>query len=139
MTDTKFIPGPWEYFDEDGHQIYGPEPNDGFVVASIVPIPRDEVTEANAHLIAAAPELYEFVQDFVDGKTYGGGLDLYHGKQRAKNLLAKARGDEYVDPRPCKVCGESNPKNICNGCHHDFYGLSDRERREVLAKARGES
>lgn len=83
MSDTKFTPGPWRVDDtyEDAATVLGP---DGFPVATpeetaILPdyasrtshrhwahgegeayIERDEVEwRANAHLIAAAPDLYE--------------------------------------------------------------------------------
>lgn len=53
---------------------------------------RNRVSIANAQLIAAAPELYEALENLIDF--------LFHGKKncqailRAKAALAKARGDE---------------------------------------------
>jgi hypothetical protein len=95
MKETKFTPGPWEW---DGnvwdYEYYNEAPwlegKDGRVVLS------GQIrcsTEANAHLIAAAPELYDAVkellyalQDDENWRTSG----VY---EDAESALAKARGE----------------------------------------------
>lgn len=61
MTDVKFTPGPWK---EDGIMIVGANGEDVCFMhepaqyAGDVSTPAGPNTEANAHLIAASPDLY---------------------------------------------------------------------------------
>jgi hypothetical protein len=94
MSETKFTPGPWEW---DGNVWdYNPvfeapwlEGEDGRIVL------RGQITcssEANAHLIATAPELYvalEYVLNVCPAIDPSG--EDAHEKARA--VLAKARGE----------------------------------------------
>ena len=66
MADPKFTPGPWETDAPYDFvtQVWG---RGGKVQVADLDIPGDslcsEEQEANAHLIAAAPELYEALED----------------------------------------------------------------------------
>jgi hypothetical protein len=93
MSETKFTPGPWI---KRGKGTI--ETNGGAEVASVMDgqmldrVDR-ETQEANANLIAAAPELYEAIkellyalQDDENWRTSG----VY---EDAESALAKARGD----------------------------------------------
>ena len=95
MSETKFTPGPWEW---DGNVWdYNPvfeapwlEGGDGRIIL------KGAITcssEANAHLIAAAPELYEACEtmlfELVVGPTCREEVIA-----NARTALAKARGEE---------------------------------------------
>lgn len=96
MASPKFTPGPWPMKNTgDGKRIIIGEglvegPN-GYEVAEVYSddCPR-EVAEANARLIAAAPDLYDFVATIEndDGKI----PDWLWKKRNA--LLARARGGQ---------------------------------------------
>lgn len=96
-------PGPWSIHETKGNggnipdrlEIVGPEEGRRrSLIASIYGFKMLE-GQANARLIAAAPELYEALENLIDF--------LFHGKKncqailRAKAALAKARGDEGED------------------------------------------
>jgi len=92
MSETKFTPGPWR-FEVDGDTNYAKifcssNPHDGDNL-------RGYCGKHNAHLIAAAPELYEALQRLITS-----GLDPYthnmimSDPSHYVNLaLAKARGE----------------------------------------------
>lgn len=109
MSDTKWTPGPWNAgqprFDGynprfNGVEIDGP----GSVNIALVYYNKDDHTRnetiANAHLCAAAPDLYAALADMLVGwryirETHG---DLYGvGWDRAEDAalaaLSKARGE----------------------------------------------
>lgn len=96
MTETKFTKGPWEFrTDKDGtpyvgtgifkivESIWGTTPSvDGTV--------KDDRI-ANAHLIAAAPELYEALEEclnMVSGDGHPPNWD------RIREVLKAARGEQ---------------------------------------------
>ena len=94
-NQAKFTPGPWTsrgtvvfigthgQIEEDGSPAYG-----GF---DIVGCPRPE---ANAHLIAAAPELYEALDMLMDATGPGDASQiLTEERENIMALLAKARGE----------------------------------------------
>jgi len=56
MSEAKFTPGPWNTDSNSEGEIYSRR---GIVVAFVTNREGDNVGLANAHLIAAAPELYE--------------------------------------------------------------------------------
>ncbi len=60
MTAPKFTPGPWRYDEESSGILSKHSVAPGSrEVAAVNPALADQVTGANARLIAAAPELYE--------------------------------------------------------------------------------
>jgi hypothetical protein len=115
MTDTKFTPGPWTFNASEkwpfGMSI---EPNitridriasstaqntldDLRSAVGFKPHEQEEIVdmiktqEANAHLIAAAPDLYEALEDVAD--LYQNTSDENSIALKIRNALAKARGD----------------------------------------------
>jgi hypothetical protein len=104
---TKFTKGPWEYdtcLADHGNKstpIYSEADGaDADLYEPVCIIPHDDITEAgyeqvkaNAHLIAAAPDLYEALykmSQYPDVRQYVGSVihDI------ALNALAKARGEQ---------------------------------------------
>jgi hypothetical protein len=69
MSETKHTPGPWDYSaklsaseNHRGFRIW--EHGDSWVLADVMPMDEDgKQGEANARLIAAAPELLEALQE----------------------------------------------------------------------------
>jgi len=106
----KWTPGPWAWgsvVDEvnpgspEACELvaYGPpEQNGDQLVTTILELEHDgtqatiRITAANAHLIIAAPELYEALEQFVRA-TSGGPMTLGECAQFARAALAKARGE----------------------------------------------
>ncbi|MBC8718801.1 hypothetical protein [Ochrobactrum sp. Marseille-Q0166] len=98
MADTKFTPGPWVY-DEDRRHIV----RDGDYDVCSIDIgwnesDQSELAEmdATAHLISAAPELYEALYRLVRDCEIAGlqeqaGFDCWINM--ANKALAKARGE----------------------------------------------
>lgn len=89
MTEAKFTPGPWRY-EQDFLSCRVAAPKFGGVAKVFGSNPT---CVANAHLIAAAPELYEALEAVELARN----SDEPHDWQRATNLsaaaLAKARGE----------------------------------------------
>ena len=88
MSDTKFTKGKWwACVDEDSCWV------DSVEGGLITDLSRTDVSihesDSNAHLIAAAPEMYELLKDLFDNYE---GLGLSMDNQIEK-LLAKARGE----------------------------------------------
>ena len=94
MTETKFTPGPWV------NSPLGPwiiETKDEIEIADISAFSLVNAT-ANAHLIAAAPELYEALVNVMseissilkDEEHYFGTTERFDA---ARAALAKARGE----------------------------------------------
>ena len=94
MTEPKFTKGPWHTL---GYKVVDAE---DFTVAKCgyTLDKTEEEAEANAALIAAAPEMYEFVKFFTtfSGQAYlrilgKPGVEIYDS---AVKLCAKARREE---------------------------------------------
>lgn len=91
MSETRFTPGPWgvRRTEWDTIQVMIGPPGDqvGICEASAF----DQKSEANAHLIAAAPDLYAALHALVwDGPA----VDDSPLWEAARAALAKARGEE---------------------------------------------
>ena len=93
MSETKFTPGPWKMYrngyvlsEETGERVC--TPHSTLPEASKV---SDHIKDlkANARLIAAAPELYEALEDASDLLDRMGYLS-----SEFREVLAKARGEQ---------------------------------------------
>ena len=91
MSEAKFTKGKWrvEHFvNEKGFEIaYN---DDGEVIADYV------YEESDAHLIAAAPEMYNLINDLrhaISMGGLGGGINNAEVLKSIDELLAKARGE----------------------------------------------
>ena len=103
MSETKFTPGPW--YLEAGYENSNPgdfdeywqvhDGQDAIVCSSSFCMAGNK--EANAHLIAAAPELYEALVDVMAEISSLGNIDYHFGGtgpfDKARAALAKARGE----------------------------------------------
>lgn len=92
--NAKHTPGPWEIANGEGVVVYGQpirtyevSARDGsFWIAQVQHAVHPTIGAENAHLIAAAPEMYEaleWITKNCDGPAFG----------KAKAALAKARGE----------------------------------------------
>jgi len=96
MTKRKWTPGPWLVQTTDGAKS-----GNGFdVLGSCVsgltwinPDSNQSEAQANAHIIAAAPDLYEALENLL-GVHEGKGGTKYHAGEIARAALAKASGQE---------------------------------------------
>ena len=111
MSETRFTRGPWIVDATANQHIDGAHWREiragdhGQVLAEVYhdlgdPDPglTDEDAAANAHLIAAAPDLYEALVDFVENPAFqiavGGNPNAVDAMlDRARAALAKARGE----------------------------------------------
>jgi hypothetical protein len=59
VSETKFTPGPWQIVEHQVPNVVGPN---GELVGGSNPYGCVETSEANARLIASAPELYEALE-----------------------------------------------------------------------------
>ena len=91
-----FTPGPWRVVAEPGDYfttltVMSPD----FYIASIHEgLPGEDEGEANARLIAAAPDLYAALED-IASRGYQGMFDPHYRKLQdiARAARAKARGE----------------------------------------------
>lgn len=111
MTDTKFTPGPWvASHDRDGHVVWmaGADEHPWEFESHLRwecnhLIDEDEEcdnarnqfqqSKANAHLIAAAPDLYEALAEIMNHHASNVLFGNVAMAERAWNALAKARGE----------------------------------------------
>lgn len=100
--NEKFTPAPWIYMDGDSFEKDTVITTESRIDSCIVPICEMDVyfdgdlgaeQEANAALIAAAPEMYSMLDEISDGLLDAGGSGNYALAKRIEQLLAKARGD----------------------------------------------
>lgn len=95
--NTKFTPGPWEKDKYDC--LRSPEGKQvGVWGAGIAWVQRDEESEANARLIAAAPDMYEALKAFMiyhetdDETDVDMMLNYAEAKRQIMAALMKAEG-----------------------------------------------
>ena len=95
--DTKFTKGLWTH--QKGDDWIYDDSKDDQVICCAMPVNNNyEVRRANAHLIAAAPDMYELLKEFLPMDEDGNGEFQYNegseylGK-KVTELLAKARGE----------------------------------------------
>lgn len=87
MANEKWTPGPWRI---DGSlAIYSAD--DSFIAD--VTYLTDEKEQANANLIAAAPELYEALNDLLN-EAINGTVPLLAQIEKVSKVLRKARGED---------------------------------------------
>jgi hypothetical protein len=90
MNETKFTPGPWEYKQTSGYDY-------GSTTYWLPGICTNVDKEANAHLIAAAPDLYAACEQLLmDEDSISERTDLVstcESLEKIKAALAKARGE----------------------------------------------
>jgi len=94
MTEPKFTPGPW--FTDDYGYIFSGERRDAHMIAEVrgwgwiqyLPNP-EQIQDANAHLIAAAPELYKALEYCIKQ------IPEFGDVPGIKAALAKARGESH--------------------------------------------
>ncbi|AUR94931.1 hypothetical protein NVP1199A_65 [Vibrio phage 1.199.A._10N.286.55.C10] len=84
MSEDKFTKGPWVARGKTPSRIYGMQRKDKEVIVAATGSVINEAG-ANAHLIAAAPEMYEFLESLQ--------LDVTNDYKRDE-ILAKARGEQ---------------------------------------------
>ena len=84
MSEAKFTKGPWVARGKTPSRIYGMQRKDKEVIVAATGSVINEAG-ANAHLIAAAPEMYEFLESLQ--------LDVTNDYKRDE-ILAKARGEQ---------------------------------------------
>jgi len=95
VTAPRFTPGPWRNCPTNrGHMIGGGRPG---YLAEVRECCEDSERKANAHLISAAPDLYEAVQGFVDllprlGILPAEGAPIAKAFDRANAALRRAEG-----------------------------------------------
>ena len=107
MTEAEFTPGPWSAYIDEGACIIQSD-SSGFAVAdankgSAHPLSDewdkewvaelDAQAEANAHLIAAAPDLYAALEAIISWDHQLDGPYAWEALEQAKAALAKARGE----------------------------------------------
>ena len=88
MSEAKFTKGEWKvdrFVNNKGFEISFND--DGEVVADYV------YEEADAHLIAAAPEMYRMLELALSRMDDDSIEDFVYSYQDIKQLLAKARGE----------------------------------------------
>ena len=105
MTEPKFTPGPW--FTDDYGYIFSGERRDAHMIAEVrgwgwiqyLPDP-EQIQDANAHLIAAAPDLYKalaHLEPYLDAIVcYASTIEEHPPNGfilETKAALAKARGE----------------------------------------------
>lgn len=98
MSEEKFTPGEWEasvnevhddVFDNLEYRIWKRGENKCIAMYETWDEARFVETKANAHLIAAAPRLYRFIN-----RLYNCGLLRRIDMEEAEKLLKEARGGE---------------------------------------------
>lgn len=95
-TKTKHTPGPWEYYKSPGYESSVNLPNGNTINQSFYGGDSSEEREANARLIASAPEMLEALKAIDEGfkdnsikftKERQSDSDPYH---KANTLMCKA-------------------------------------------------
>ena len=93
MSEDKFTPGPWSTPDK-GKLLGAVVAKDGEMVCDPSGAGRyEDETEANARLIAAAPEMYELLELLDNYFAIKGGFNDRMTTKISK-LLKKVRGEE---------------------------------------------
>lgn len=103
MSEAKFTKGPWVSKQQFANVWLVEKHSDGFVphgiasvYSTVLEVGTCESAEPNAHLIAAAPELYEACESAANQIEFGrlGASELFGIIEKLKAALAKARGEQ---------------------------------------------
>lgn len=93
MTERKWTPGPWVY-DEESQGEWGTNYSIQQYDNRLIDVAEMVGTKEDAHLIAAAPELYEALEAFTDDSDCHDEAEWFEARLRdARAALAKARGE----------------------------------------------
>lgn len=119
MTERKWTAGPWVFDGTGPHKVFGCEINDslGDCIAGSWH-GKDDTARANAHLIAAAPDLYEALEELLRYEPQG---------------VVECRGDKCREPW-CASCWGWESATL----HVENVETHFKSARAALAKARGE-
>ena len=97
QNETKFTPGPWFTKREGWSTVYVEARIDGGMIQEVAACgPTDagqDQQQANAHLIAAAPELYEALDALIKLYEEDDGCRELPEYISARTALSKARGE----------------------------------------------
>ena len=96
MSKPSFTPGPWrtdEFYDAVLSDVIKDDGQDDVVCSFDYGNKPDDEQIANAHLISAAPELYEALAEMCANFT-SGNPDQREAIARAREALDKARGEQ---------------------------------------------
>lgn len=96
MSTPKHTPGPWAYWPECCRAGGMVTAQSGAHVAAPTDYPGwTQLTQANALLIAAAPDLLEVLEEVAECAEYWSEYDVPLGiHDRIKAAIAKAKGEE---------------------------------------------
>jgi hypothetical protein len=92
---NKFTPGPWFVDHKSPFLVRAGDDIDGRHIAHIGPAnytPRFDVDEPNARLIAAAPDLFEALEDIIASECRQPDIGCAWTKARA--AIARAKGEQ---------------------------------------------
>lgn len=91
MSDAKYTKGPWiAYTDVKEPVVNSLGANYEPQIALLSEIEGE--SEANAHLIAAAPEMYQFIENVFNSAIHPEAFECL--QKQAEKILIKARGEE---------------------------------------------
>lgn len=96
-SESRHTPGPW-HLSPDGYSILCGDEHDPEIIAwtdvnDVMMIQDNRTVEANARLIAAAPELLEALKAITDmGEAIHATQTLRAAYHHAKDVIAKAEG-----------------------------------------------
>lgn len=96
MKQFKGTPGPWFKNDQAiWNTVDGIKTHERVYVAEVMSMRESsEKQQANAHLIAAAPELLEALQYINHVISHGTQMDIVKGQEMAQSAINKALGGE---------------------------------------------
>ena len=89
---SKFTQGPW-IIDTDGNGIYSDTEEYQVAYISYINYNKNKEMQANARLIAAAPEMYRLLKELHAGYMEYGMIADYHN-DKIYELLARIDGEE---------------------------------------------
>lgn len=96
MTKVQHTPGPWKYDPKTGLVAHDEYDEIGFSGVATIHQPYEATPErqANASLIAAAPDLLAALLPLVEASPVGGGMIRFDGDElaAARAAIAKAKG-----------------------------------------------